>query len=397
MSTDQIVVINAGSSSIKFALFCYDATLKKSLSGQVKGIKSSPQLTITDATGQIIREQRFDKALNYAEFYDLLINAFSANQFDYRICAVGHRVVHGGTHYTAPVMVNKEVLHDLTKLNPFAPLHQPYNCDAIARILEVHPDLPQVACFDTAFHHTHPAVADQFGLPRDYYAAGVRRYGFHGLSYEYIQTHLQAILPNKAAGRIIAAHLGNGASLCAIFAGKAIDSTMGFTALDGLLMGTRCGSLDPGVVLFLMQQKQMSCEEIETLLYKKSGLLGVSGITHDMQQLLKDPSPAGQEAIALYVYRIRRELGALAGVLGGLDMLIFTGGIGENAWQIRAAVCDQQAWLGIALDAELNKKHQPLISKAQSQVEIRIIPTDEEWVIAKHTYELVTGDLVHAH
>lgn len=277
----------------------------------------------------------------------------------------------------------------IKKLIPFAPLHQPYNLEAIESINKLYPNLRQIACFDTAFHTTHPKTADRFGLPRKFFEAGVKRYGFHGLSYEFIMHQLENINPQKHSGRIVIAHLGNGASMCAVKQGKSVDSTMGFTALDGLVMGTRCGTIDPGVILYLMQSERMSPDKIQNLLYKESGLLGVSGITSNMQKLLADKSPHAKEAIELFVYRIRRELGALAAALGGLDVLVFTGGIGENSWQIRHAVCQDSEWLGIEIDTTLNKTKQLMISSPKSFVDIYAIPTDEEWVIANHCFRLI--------
>lgn len=393
MKSKQLVIINSGSSSIKFAVYQFDSSLKKSLYGQVENIKSDPILKTYDAKDVLLNQQNFFKNLDYDDYFKLLISAFESNKFNFEVVAVGHRVVHGGNQYQQPVLMTQEILQNLKKLIPFAPLHQPFNLNAIESIFNIYPKLPQVACFDTAFHRTHPAVADRFGIPRNLSAAGVRRYGFHGLSYEYIMHKINEIYPEQAKNRIIVAHLGNGASMCAIKDGKSIESTMGFTALDGLVMGTRCGTLDPGIILYLLQSKNMRAEEIETMLYKKSGLLGVSGISHDMKKLLDDTSTAAKEAVELFVYRIRRELGALTAALGGLDMLIFTGGIGEHSSQIRERVCENNEWLGIQINPELNEQNNSMLSDAKSKVKVLVLPTNEEWIIAKHSYQLLSRNL----
>lgn len=387
MQSNQLVVINSGSSSIKFAVYQLDSTLKKSLKGYVENIKSAPVLKVFDANNMLIRENQFPADYGYKQFYEMLVSVFDSNRF--HITAVGHRVVHGGTRYQSPIFINKEVVEYLKTLIPFAPLHQPYNIDAIESIYKSHPDMQQVACFDTAFHRTHPPVADWFGLPRELTESGIHRYGFHGLSYEYIMHKLSEINTDTVNKRIIVAHLGNGSSMCAIKNGISIASTMGFTALDGLMMGTRCGNIDPGVILYLLEYKNMSVKEIEQLLYKKSGLLGVSAVSSNMKSLLESTSQSAQEAIDLYVYRIRHELGALAAALNGLDVLIFTGGIGEHAWQIREKVCINSDWLSLQIDNDLNIKNKYLISLPQSKVEVYVIPTNEEWIIANHTYQLI--------
>lgn len=392
MQTNQIVVINSGSSSIKFAAYEFNSALGKSLHGSVENIQAAPTLKIFDANDAIIKEDKFNSDAGYAFFFDLLLSSFASNRFNYVVSAVGHRVAHGGPQYTAPVLITNKIIQDLKEFIPFTPLHQPYNLEAIESIQSSYPNLPQVACFDTAFHRTHPDVADYFGLPRDLTDAGVRRYGFHGLSYEYIMHKIREMDESKYHKRIIVAHLGNGASMCAIKQGKAIDTTMGFTALDGLVMGTRCGSLDPGVLLYLMQHKKMTYQGIQEMLYKKSGLLGVSGISSNMKILLQDATKPAKEAVELFVYRIRRELGALTEVLGGLDILIFTGGIGEHAWQVRERVCADNEWLGIKMNPTLNKNNQTSISDATSNVEVLVIPTNEEWMIARQTYDLINKE-----
>ncbi len=291
--------------------------------------------------------------------------------------------------YKKPVTVTSKIIEDLKELIPFAPLHQPYNIEAIEIISKLFPDLHQFACFDTSFHRTHPPIADTFGLPRKYTKEGVRRYGFHGLSYESIMQKIASISPQNLNKRIVIAHLGNGASMCAVKDGQSIDSTMGFTALDGLVMGTRCGNIDPGVILYFMQSKQMGHKEIEKMLYQQSGLLGVSNVSSNMKELIENNSKNANEAIDLFVYRIRKELGGLSAVLGGLDLLVFTGGIGEKAALIRERVCKDMQWLGLSINDKANQDNQQVISDAKSAVEILVIPTDEEQIIANHTFDLL--------
>lgn len=367
MKNKVILTLNAGSSSIKFATYAIQNPLLKLNDGDIVNINTAPVFRIRNHHKQIIFNETYDKNHNYDFFFNELLDKLSTN--DEELVGVGHRVVHGGPRYYQPTKVTQEVVEYLRTLIPFAPLHQPYNVAAIETISKKHPKLRQVACFDTAFHHTHPAVADQFALPRSLTAEGVRRYGFHGLSYEYIISKIKLSFPEKHRQRIIVAHLGNGSSLCAIKNGVSIASTMGFTALDGLMMGTRCGSIDPGVLLYLMQSKNMTVSEVEKLLYHQSGLLGVSGISNNMQVLLADKSQAAHDAIELFIYRIKREIGSMAAALEGLDLLIFTGGIGENAAIIREAVSDNLDWLG--------------------HPTVMVIPTDEEWVIANHTLPLL--------
>lgn len=385
----QILVINAGSSSIKFATYEATDPVQLSLSGQVKNIKTAPVLKVVNAKREKISEMHFPAKADYQYFFDLLLSRISGNEN--QIVAIGHRVAHGGPKYHHPTIISQQVLADLKELIPFVPLHQPYNIEGIETIRQAFPDLPQIACFDTAFHRTHPPIADYFGIPRAYTQAGIRRYGFHGLSYEYIMSRLQLDAPEKANGKLIIAHLGSGASLCAVKEGKSIDSTMGFSALDGLLMGTRCGSLDPGVLLYLMQFKNMQYAQIQKLLYEQSGLLGVSNISNDMQVLLESKHPHAQEAIDLFIYRLQKELGALSASLKGLEMLIFTGGIGERSAIIRELACQNMQWLGIDIDLEKNHQHQTIISKPHQAVEVRVMPTDEEKTLAMHTYTLLTN------
>ena len=308
-----------------------------------------------------------------------------------KLIAAGHRVVHGGILYSAPVLVDASVLSYLEQLVPLAPLHQPHNLTAIRAIARIRPDIPQVACFDTAFHHTQPAVAQAFALPREVTALGVKRYGFHGLSYEYIASVLPSYVGERSDGRVVMAHLGGGASMCALRGRRSVGTSMGFTALDGLPMGTRCGALDPGVVLYLLSEQRMTLSEVTDLLYHRSGLLGVSGESSEMHELLASDSPYAAEAIDLFVYRIRRELGSLVAVLGGLDVLVFTGGIGEHAVPIRARICQDAQWLGVRLDEEANRTGGPKISAEGSAVAVLVIPTDEDMMIARHTYDVINS------
>jgi acetate kinase len=386
---NTIAVLNSGSSSIKFSLY-RGAEPQPSLRGQAEAIHTEPKLTARDAMGAVVNETQWPApgGNGHGEALDRIV-AFLRKALDRdTLQAVGHRVVHGGLDYTKPVRVDAAVVAKLEAYIPLAPLHQPHNLAPIKRLLERAPDVPQVACFDTAFHRTQPDVAQMFGLPHAMHEAGVRRFGFHGLSYEYIASQLYALDSVAARGRTVVLHLGNGASMCAMQEGKSMATTMGFTAVDGLLMGTRCGALDPGVVLYLMQSRGMDAKAVEKLLYQESGLLGVSGISADMRTLLASKEPAAQLAIDLYAYRIRRELGALAAVLGGLDTLVFTGGIGENAAPIRARVCRDAEWLGVALDTEANASGAKLITKATSRVKAWRVATDEEGVIARHTRSL---------
>ena len=386
--TDALLTINAGSSSLKFSVYRIGADDRPNLSakGQVEGIGTSPRLVAEDAAGRVLVERRWpeDHSSGHAEFFRV-VGSWLREQFsDTALLGVGHRAVHGGIDHAAPVQVDPAVLAGLEALCPLAPLHQPHNLAGIRAVAAVQPDLPQVACFDTAFHRDHSDLADWYTLPRRFYDQGTRRYGFHGLSYEYIASALRQVAPEIADGRVVVAHLGSGASMCAIRAGRSVDSTMGFTALDGLPMGTRCGALDPGVVLHLRRAYGMDADAIERLLYHDCGLKGVSGIGKDMCALLASDDPRAGQAIDLFVWRISRELGALAAVLGGLDGVVFTAGIGERSADIRARVCARAAWLGIALDKAANVSGGPRISAATSNVAAYAIPTDEELMIARH-------------
>lgn len=390
---DTILCLNAGSSSIKFALFHLEKEGEPVPAGhgKIEKIGIAPVMTAWDIAGAVVLERHWDKGgagLNHeALMADLLDGIERHVGADLR--GVGHRVVHGGIDFVVPVLTNEDVLKALDALCPLAPLHQPHNLSAIRAIAAHRPHLPQVACFDTAFHHAQPAVARRIALPRRYADEGVLRYGFHGLSYEYIMRRLEDGDPLLAGERVIAAHLGNGASLCAMKDGRSIDTTMGFTALDGLMMGTRCGSIDPGVLLYLLQRRDMDASAIEDLLYSKSGLLGVSGLSSDMRTLLASDDPHAAEAVELFVYRVVREAGALAATLGGLDQFVFTGGIGENAAEIRSRVAEGLAWLGAELDEDANHRGDAVISTATSRLMLRVVPTDEEGMIAIHTQTLL--------
>ena len=386
---NAILALNAGSSSTKFGLF--EIGRQGPIArGEIEGIGTEPHFIARDDRGAVIGERRWPEAsVDHEALLGGLLEWVDAHLGADTLVAVGHRVVHGGRDFTGPVLLDDKVLAALDLLTPLAPLHQPHSLSPVRAIMAVRPGLPQVACFDTSFHHTLPAVATRFALPREYDVEGVRRYGFHGLSYEYIAGTLRRTVPWIASGRVIVAHLGNGASLCALRDGVSIDTTMGFTALDGLMMGTRCGTIDPGVILYMLQQKGLPAAEIETLLYQRSGLLGVSGISSDMRVLLESRTPEAREAVELFVFRIAREAAALAGSLGGLDGFVFTAGIGEHAAPIRAAVCKRLAWLGVALDPAANARHADRISARDAPVEVRVIPTDEEAMIVRHTLETI--------
>jgi acetate kinase len=388
---EPILVLNAGSSSVKFSIFQteVDRSLRAELHGQVEGIGGKARLTTIDAQGQRLVDRSVD-GRDHDRAITALHDWFAAHAGgESRFEGVGHRIVHGGRDFCQPVLVDVAVMDALEKLVPLAPLHQSHNLSAIRAVGAVAPQVRQVACFDTAFHATQPAVAAQFALPRAILDKGVRRYGFHGLSYEYIAAMLPTVAPECAEGKVVVAHLGNGASMCALDKGRSVATTMGLTALDGLPMGTRCGTLDPGALLYLMRSEGLDTAATEHLLYERSGLLGVSGLSNDMRTLLASDQPAAKEAVDLFVYRIGRELGSLAAALGGLDALVFTGGIGENGAPIRARVCNDARWLGIALDEAANARGGPRISAAGSQTSAWAIPTDENLMIARHTRRLL--------
>ncbi|MEZ0306877.1 MAG: acetate/propionate family kinase [Ramlibacter sp.] len=388
---DVILVLNAGSSSLKFSVFDAggrELTLK--MSGQVEGLYTAAKFKAKDAQGAEIGARAWEAGAGtgHAEALAYLVDFLQGHSGNDKLVAVGHRVVHGGVKYTQAVQVKPGLLAELAKFNPLAPLHQPHNLKPIEIVAQMRPDLPQVACFDTAFHRAQPEVAQAFALPPSITDRGVRRYGFHGLSYEYIASALPQVDPKAAAGRTVVAHLGNGSSMCAMVNGRSMASTMGFTAVDGLPMGTRCGNLDPGVILYLMDELGMDARAIEDLVYKKSGLLGVSGISSDMRTLLASDAPRARQAVELYTYRLGRELGSLAAAAGGLDSIVFTGGIGQHAPAIRESLCRAAAWLGVELDVAANQTDGPRISTPASKVSVWAIPTDEELVIARHTLRI---------
>ncbi|UVW30342.1 acetate/propionate family kinase [Massilia sp. H6] len=397
-STGQILVLNTGSSSIKFSLYesgAADLLLK----GLVENLQTGPtRFLVQDAAHDTVHEQSWPQALDHAAGMQALLAFLDSSSRsgggggDQGLRAVGHRIVHGGALYSGPVRVSEAVLAELDKLVPLAPLHLPHNLAAVRAAMQMAPGVMQVACFDTAFHRSQPALAQAFALPPEITELGIHRYGFHGLSYEYIASRLPQAEPALAGARVVAAHLGNGASMCAMHAGRSVASSMGFTAIDGLPMGTRCGALDPGVVLYLIDQLGMDVAAVQDLLYLQSGLLGVSGISSDMRTLEASEAPRAQLAIDLMVYRIGRELGSMAAALGGIDALVFSGGIGENSVALRAAVCRAADWLGVQIDAQANAapgKSVVRISAAASAVSVWVVPANEELMIARHTLDIV--------
>jgi acetate kinase len=391
---EAVLVVNAGSSSVKFQIFAVTPRegLSRSIKGQIDGIGTQPRLRAETRDGSVL----VDKTCMPSEVADVAAAMKVAAEWLRQtqavdLIAVGHRVVHGGPDYDRPVVVDAAVLARLQRLSCLAPLHQPNNLAPIGSLLLNRPELPQVACFDTAFHRTHPAVADRYAIPERFYREGVRRYGFHGLSYEYVSGRLREIAPRLASGRIIIAHLGSGASMCALADGASIESTMGFTALDGLPMGTRPGQIDPGVLLYLLTEKRLSAGAIENLLYRESGLKGLSGISNDMRDLETSAEANAALAIDHFVYRIGLNAGALAAALGGLDGFVFTAGIGEHSAAIRARVAQKLGWLGAVIDPAANAAGKSLISRQRSPVSLYIIPTDEEMMIARHTLELLAA------
>lgn len=383
-----ILTLNAGSSSLKFAL--YKGADENILRGVVEGVGQAPHVSLT--APHMRRLDPPDLAgSSYEGMLDTLLQWLNAHLDGDVIGAVGHRIVHGGQRFVDPVRINEAVLAELDALVPLAPLHQPHNLAAIRAIARAQPALPQIGCFDTAFHRTMPAVATRLALPRALGDAEMRRYGFHGLSYEFIASRLRQVAPALARGRVIVAHLGSGASLCAMRDGRSIETTMGFSTLDGLVMGTRPGCLDAGAVLYLMQSRGMTAKAVEDLLYHRSGLLGVSGISGDMRELAASARPEAREAIELFTYRVAGEAGRLAAALGGLDGLVFTAGIGEHDAALRAEVCRRLAWLGVVPDPAANEGGQGRISTDASPIEVWVVPTDEEAVIARHTRALVVA------
>lgn len=384
--SETILCLNAGSSNLKLAVFdCTQSRLEVLLRGKIDHPASAPRFSVMDAGGTLLIDDHWESR-GFGALMEKAVSWVEMHLGERKLTAAGHRMVHGGRRYFRPEQTSKQLLMELERLIPLAPLHQPDNIAPIRTMASMRPQLPQVVCFDTAFHHAMPAPATRYALPREYESAGLRRYGFHGISYEYIAHRLRTIEPRIAARSVIVAHLGNGASLCAMRNGRSIDTTMGFTPLDGLVMGTRCGALDPGVVLYLQRHLGLSTDEIEDLLYRRSGLLGVSGgIASDMRTLLASDDPRARDAVELFVFHIVRQIGALASSLGGLDGLVFTAGIGEHAPAIRRMVCRQLSWLGVVLDESANEAGTQRISAPASEVEVFVIPTDEEIVIARHT------------
>ena len=388
--TKVVLTLNAGSSSLKFAVFAASdsGALNLLASGQIQGIGSTPRVAVTAAATGAKTDLVFDPSLGRVDHQaaiGAIIGWLRKGGYDNSVAAVGHRVVHGGPDLAEPMLIDAAVLAKLQRLIPLAPLHQPHNIAGIEAAMNAFPSVPQVACFDTAFHRSQPFVSDTYALPRSYYDEGVRRYGFHGLSYEYIMRKLRSIAPQVAREDVVIAHLGNGASMCAVTNGRSIASTMGFTALDGLPMGTRCGQIDPGVLLYLMTAKGMNADQISDLLYNKSGLKGMSGISQDMRELEASDSPAAHDAIAYFVERIRRELAGLAATVSGIEGIVFTAGIGEHSWRVREAVLKGMDWLGAQIDDEANRASAQIISSRSSKTIVFVIPTDEETMIAEHT------------
>lgn len=386
------LVLNAGSSSLKFCIFqrAGEKDWEVAARGQIEGIGTSPRLSAKNAQGETLVKQDLSAAVADGNaVIDALASWIRSKWGGAKVLGIGHRVVHGGVRYSQPVVLTRQILADLSELIPLAPLHQPHNLAAIDAVFDRLPDVPQVACFDTGFHSDHSQVVNLVPLPRNLCKSGLQRYGFHGLSYEYIASVLPEVAPEIARGRVIVAHLGSGASLCAMQDGKSIDTSLGFTALDGLCMGTRPGALDPGVVLYLFQNLGLTAKDVETILYKQSGLLGISCISNDMRDLLGRSEPEARLAIDYFVYRAAKEIGALTAVLGGVDGLVFTAGIGENSAEIRRRICEACAWLGLELDTEANANRGPRISTSQSKVSAWVVPTNEELMIARHTWTLL--------
>jgi acetate kinase len=390
---DTILVANAGSSSVKFQVFGIgqDGSLKRQIKGQMDGVGSRPRLRATGADGAVLIDRSYENAAIHDVAAGISITgAWLREELKIDPIAIGHRVVHGGPDFDQPVRIDQDVLARLEKYTSLAPLHQPYNLAPIRSILARFPNLPQIACFDTAFHRGHGALADRYAIPEALYAEGVRRYGFHGLSYEYIASILPDIAPDIASRRVIVAHLGSGASMSALDNGHSIESSMGFTALDGLPMGTRPGQIDPGVVLYLISEKGMAPADVQDFLYRECGLKGLSGVSNDMRELLTSDNPRAALAVDYFVYRASLFAGMLAAALQGVDALVFTAGVGENSAPVRAAIAAKLGWLGVSIDADANEKHARLISRPESRVAVYVLPTDEELMIARHTLSLLS-------
>ena len=390
---DAILVVNAGSSSVKFQIFVFGkpVELLRTIKGQMDGIGTRPRLRATGRDGSV----QVDKTFSPGEIPGVpaaigAVADWLRETQVFELVAVGHRVVHGGPVYDKPTVVDQATLTELDRYAPLAPLHQPNNLAPIRLLMTRRPELPQVACFDTAFHRSHSPIADHYAIPERFYDEGVRRYGFHGLSYEYIAGRLYEIAPDVAKQRVIVAHLGSGASMCALAGGKSIESTMGFTALDGLPMGTRPGQIDPGVLLYLIKEKGMTAWQVEELLYRHSGLKGLSGISNDMRELLADDAPTASFAVNYFAYRAGLNAGMLAAALGGLDAFVFTAGIGENSEAIRRLIAKHLEWLGVQIDNAANESAKILISSPESRVRVYVVPTDEELMIARHTLALLS-------
>ena len=391
----HILTLNAGSSSIKFSLFEDGGKLVECVRGQIEGLGTASPHLKAEQNGGKLADEHIDaaRASDHDAALDVVIELLEKAVGQMAIEAVGHRVVHGGVDFSESVVLDAQRIETLTRLNPLAPLHQPHSLAGVSAAQRAFPNALQVACFDTAFHRSHPWVNDTYALPRELYDEGIRRYGFHGLSYEYVTGRLKEIAPLYEQGRVVVMHLGNGASMCAIRDGQSIGSSMGFTALDGLPMGTRCGQLDPGVVLYLLQEKRMTAEQITDLLYKHSGLKGLSGLSQDMRELEAAGTREAAQAIDYFVFRIRRELGSMAAILSGLDAVVFCGGIGENAWRIRERICTGFEWLGIELDDSRNQAGETVVSSDRSRARVFVIKTDEEMMIARHTARLLAASV----
>ncbi len=389
---DTFLVVNAGSSSVKFQIFAVEGEggLRRHIKGQVDGIGNRPRLRASGPDGNPLADRAYPiEAVADIPAAMVLAGAWLRNELNINPIAVGHRVVHGGPDYTRPVLIDHAVVTRLERYISLAPLHQPHNLAPIRTLLHNFPTLPQVACFDTAFHRDHDALADHYAIPHQLYAEGVRRYGFHGLSYEYVARRLPQVAPEIAGGRVIIAHLGSGASMCAIKGGRSVESTMGFTALDGLAMGTRPGQLDPGVVLYLIAEKGMSASDVQNFLYRDCGLKGLSGISNDMRELETSSDPRSAFAIDYFVYRAGLNTGMLTAALQGLDAFVFTAGIGENSVSIRARIAERLLWLRVVLDPDRNAQHALRISSSESRIPVYVVPTDEELMIAQHTLTLL--------
>lgn len=389
---DTILVVNAGSSSLKFEVFAISGSLTRLVKGKMEGIGTGPHLAIKGASGERLANENYPhEAVPDLPAAMRMVGEWLRERHEGRLIAVGHRVVHGGPNHMRPARIDEKLLHELERYTPLAPLHQPSNLAPIRVLLERQPQLAQVACFDTAFHRGHDPMADHYAIPAHYFEEGVRRYGFHGLSYEYVAGRLAEIAPDVGGGRVIVAHLGSGASMCALFEGRSVESTLGFTALDGLPMGTRCGQIDPGVLLYLLQQQGMTPAQLQDLLYKNSGLKGLSGISNDVRDLLASDDPGATLALDHFVHRINLNAGMLTAALGGLDAFVFTAGVGENSAVMRDRIAKKLGWLGATLDTQRNDAGELLVSSDDSKVAVYAVPTDEELMIARHTFALIAA------